>query len=594
MLDNIDESNNNIIITTSSMLLIFSLTAVFSYPTFVLEVIHIDVAQFSSSSSGEVPGNSSSSEAIFSSASSSGTLDDFSGTSVANTFAKTALLTGCILFGYILVAFFLIGNRRNSSRISRIIRVVVGLAFSSFCTLVFYFVVVTYFEYDLPFYKGFKYFLVANSGAVALGYVYVLVGEFAWPNFDFRKKRYENLVRRLLLVSKERRQYKQTGVPPKSSSDSDNNHKPFEEMLDVFYPQRLIFSTFICAFAIVALACLVAANLLQFSKYYLPVVWEIMSLPKNTLEIIQHVFSRASCAAFLPILNFAWCWFFMFKNYRAKIFRMRQGKYDFDKKLGMVYNAPKYLGRQLFVSIIAYFVLATIFAIFAVIIVLSVFVPTIRHITIMHTIQLAALWVGSYLARKFSNWWQQKIFLKQGILRFKPLFIANDYVVGIAYLVTGFMDAIRRLTSTCINLCIYYPRMDIPAYPNDPAYASFVSVLCVDHQYNNPILRVFVDMLLSVHTGRPSLDSDLIGSSPMTQHSPPSSPILPTSLPPSPISLTSSSLLSFADISPHATVRAGPLRSSEFVRARNRWQLARTLCANPSLIKLRKHWLGTM
>lgn len=52
-------------------------------------------------------------------------------------------------------------------------------------------------------------------------------------------------------------------------------------------------------------------------------------------------------------------------------------------------------------------------------------------------------------------------------LLFYLLFFILLYCLIFIFRITGFVDAIKRLTNALISLCFVYPRMDTPMYGGD-------------------------------------------------------------------------------------------------------------------------------
>jgi len=202
-------------------------------------------------------------------------------------------------------------------------------------------------------------------------------------------------------------------------------------------------------------------------------------------------------------------------------------------------------------------------------------------------------------------------------LRFRFLYAIYEYLLVLPNMGIGFLFVLFRVVLAPFLGCYYLFAVDACLFPGataseawDPAFSSYVSVAAHDHRYNNPILMVFIGIMqdsLSEYRlgcGRMKVKREVyrrlvakaMSKSPADGKAVeatdcfPGRGCLPLRSGPPAVRLPS-------DVTPGGDVLSEPTGE---VRARwlkrrhilNRWQLARMLLCNPSLIQLRAHHLA--
>lgn len=569
MIDNAYESNASTLLSVFGVMLVFTFTVFECYPIFVLSSpMPIEEDPYPTLYPTIMP--------TMAPNNTNDTLVDNG--SIGGNIADTALVTGYFFLGMIAIVPLLIGNYGLQHLLQRRIRLVIGLLLSGLYIFIAQTLTVLQTDPLVPFHGGFGVVFLVNAVIICALYLYIAVREILpFGKETFRMKNNKDLVRRLLKPSALRKKFMNTTAKDSFLEQEkqswlteikyffidkklkQRNHGAYEKITDVFFPQRLIYSTLATAFVVFAIGFVVTANLLQIGKYVLPSFWALIwsdGSNKDTLDIIQVVISYVAYMALFPLLILCTIWGLMFRTYRHKLFKLRQGIYEFEPSDVKIYNSSKFIGRQLFLGIMSYFIVSVILVGLVVVIVLCVVFPDFRGKVVSWLIQFVVIFVLTKVITFILDRILLKVLLKNGYLRSHNLFIVYDFISSAIYVIPGFMDSINRLITALKNMVFLYPRMDVPMSSSDLAYNAFLSVLLLDHQYNNPVVKVFLSLLTQDRKLHGDLESKDLAKQPLLFAEAPS-----------------------------------VQRNAAFLRARTRWRLAVLLMNNPSLIRMRKHVL---
>ena len=194
-------------------------------------------------------------------------------------------------------------------------------------------------------------------------------------------------------------------------------------------------------------------------------------------------------------------------------------------------------------------------------------------------------------------------------LRYRFLYGIYEYLLILPNMGIGFLFITIRIILAPFLASYYLFAMDACVAPGatateawDPAFCSYVSVAASDHRYNNPIIMVFLGIM------QESLSSHRLESGQMKVKRELYRRLLATALSKSEprvgcgigcFGIKSKQAVQL----PEPSAATGDLLSepADVVRERwrkrrrvlNRWQLARMLLMNPSLVHFREHNLGT-
>ncbi|KAL6041173.1 hypothetical protein QOT17_025034 [Balamuthia mandrillaris] len=208
------------------------------------------------------------------------------------------------------------------------------------------------------------------------------------------------------------------------------------------------------------------------------------------------------CVALLIYFYLVLTWILIFVNWKRKLMRMRQGKYDFDPKGLWISNARAYVGLQLTHTMVAVILLIIIALILLAIILTCVFVEFVRNLFkqlfnyVLKT--LLVTWIVTYGLNYFVCF----LFTKHGgrYLDNRRWFSIMDWISLWLYSVSGFMSCIRRLLFVPLRIFVTFHRLDMSVFPRhmemgDFGYTSYCAMLLLEHTYNNPIASVFMNTL---------------------------------------------------------------------------------------------------
>jgi len=214
---------------------------------------------------------------------------------------------------------------------------------------------------------------------------------------------------------------------------------------------------------------------------------------------------------------------------------------------------------QLWLGIVSYTALLVGCFIIAGIAVVCYLSKAVLFEVLLLMLEIVGGFIATYIALYLSDLVFRCLFISDGrINRNQKVYAAFDYFANFVYVVAGFPMTLQRMKSALVSLVFYYPRLDVPLksrgnFASDFAYASYVAVLLLDHQHNNPVLVTFIELLLQ---GTPCRHNSYANDE--------TSRLLLPLLPEPPVKAT---------------------------KARIRWHLARMLIANPSLQSYRKKTL---
>eukprot|EP01119_Soliformovum_irregulare_P000976 TRINITY_DN1071_c0_g3_i1.p1 TRINITY_DN1071_c0_g3~~TRINITY_DN1071_c0_g3_i1.p1 ORF type:complete len:668 (+),score=97.15 TRINITY_DN1071_c0_g3_i1:301-2004(+) len=270
-----------------------------------------------------------------------------------------------------------------------------------------------------------------------------------------------------------------------------------------YFPQRLMIACTLSFFAIFLLSCGTILLGRRAAIFVYTVVYLIWDNPAaTTLFWVTHYCSFGIVA--IGCMVTLWNWIHIFKGYKTNILNMRRGKYFFERGAFQEFNAPRYVGFQLCHTICQYIAMVS----FAVIVVLSCFVfylapallSKVRDVAISSGITLAA----TIIVRRFLN--TLVFYADHGTLidNFR-WFSWYDYAWIFFNSVAGITLSIVRYVVGIIIASIRFGRVDVTIIPHRPmlqpfdiVYITYVASAMIDHQSNNPILSVAVDLFVDM------------------------------------------------------------------------------------------------
>eukprot|EP01113_Clastostelium_recurvatum_P020040 TRINITY_DN2371_c5_g1_i6.p1 TRINITY_DN2371_c5_g1~~TRINITY_DN2371_c5_g1_i6.p1 ORF type:complete len:1315 (-),score=277.16 TRINITY_DN2371_c5_g1_i6:52-3945(-) len=219
---------------------------------------------------------------------------------------------------------------------------------------------------------------------------------------------------------------------------------------------------------------------------------------------IQHVMGRVhtsvlistyAAAAFAALVTVV-LWLSMLRRYKRRILMMRLGCYHFDKTKYAGLNAANYPGLQTIHSALG-FVLLFLTAFTIGMACQPELVPIIVQ-NGMFLVKTVAWVIALKLVAKFIV---SHFIIAQFTIRHRRLWAFFDFAWIFVNVVSILLLSAIRLVVGIFLTTLYFARMDESmADPSvehvDPGYGSYVSMLMIDHMYNNPIFTVFTDMLI--------------------------------------------------------------------------------------------------
>eukprot|EP00755_Sulcionema_specki_P009616 Sspe_Gene.44193::Locus_21655_Transcript_3_6_Confidence_0.222_Length_9421::g.44193::m.44193 len=193
-------------------------------------------------------------------------------------------------------------------------------------------------------------------------------------------------------------------------------------------------------------------------------------------------------------------WILLTRNIPVNMKKVRRGEGhegDLPFRASLVV-ADRYVGMQAMHLVLAYFIIFGI--VFLVVAVVAM--PSARSAIVAHT-QLA--FSTAILTSFFMVFVELfvKTFWAPGSTVKKPVLYSRYQLVALAfYTVSGVVTTVVRWVKSIAAQTIFFARLDLQLFPKqinflDQGYWSYYSMIYVDECHNNPILRVFVSILIS-------------------------------------------------------------------------------------------------
>ena len=332
-----------------------------------------------------------------------------------------------------------------------------------------------------------------------------------------------------------------------------NAHSEYERFSDFVFPQRLLAAVSISIWLMLLFYVESIYLTYVFENLFEVVLLELYpKLLQSQINLISNIFISASLtAASLSFVLVSAQLVLLMRSYRRTIFKFRRGNYlGHNRRDFPVQNSLNYIGYQATHSLFSfggfYLLLWMIGVAFATIIL----VDRIRLVTL---IVISVMLVGTLL-----NYIIFSIISTCCLSKHKGThvnmfrcFAFTDLISIFTSIFVGIGLSLARFIVAVLLLLLNFVRLDHPLLPPhyskfDSGYSSYLSMLWLDHQYNNPIVRVFLNFCeREVKDTRIGSENELL----------------------------------LEDKLSHVKSK----------RARKRWHLAFLLLTNPSLINLRKH-----
>eukprot|EP01114_Cavostelium_apophysatum_P004013 TRINITY_DN14150_c0_g1_i1.p1 TRINITY_DN14150_c0_g1~~TRINITY_DN14150_c0_g1_i1.p1 ORF type:complete len:616 (+),score=67.59 TRINITY_DN14150_c0_g1_i1:134-1981(+) len=274
-------------------------------------------------------------------------------------------------------------------------------------------------------------------------------------------------------------------------------HAQYETTSDFYYPQRLLIAA-----AVSLWSTLVFAVYITFVFGVVVVILPLFDklAGKHTIELISRI-----VVIVVPVVSsLVWLagainWIFLFRSYRKSIMLLRQGKSDIDRKKYPIWNASKYIGYQLCHSLFSFILFTAVALVVITIGVVAFFVKSFGDYLLRFLLTAV---LGSFLLSTIRRLISAFFFSQDSgrlIDNFR-WFTFFDYVDVVISTLTGIMVCISRLASAFLWMMLMFARLDVPLLTKqfehfDSSYGSYVSMLLMDHQYNNPVAITFREIL---------------------------------------------------------------------------------------------------
>jgi Retinol binding protein receptor len=199
--------------------------------------------------------------------------------------------------------------------------------------------------------------------------------------------------------------------------------------------------------------------------------------------------------------------------YRRLLLRFRFGEMrrDFNEHAFHIGNASRYCGVQGGHAVLGYLML--FFALWIVLLLLSSSI--FRHLIWRFLVDIYFYVLGLHLVLTVIRVTVVNFVLTHGFdIRFPRVFALWDLINSLAEIVAGLSTTLLRLGVAIGGIVVGFPRIHVPLlgweslHGFDAGYASFISMVYVDHYYNNAVLNVFIYHLLAKQRRRRSVVRD--------------------------------------------------------------------------------------
>ena len=285
----------------------------------------------------------------------------------------------------------------------------------------------------------------------------------------------------------------------------------------------------------------------------------------------------------VPTLVILYNWYFIFAAFKRHTYLMRQGTYFFERRLFRAEYANRYIGYQVS-AMTGGFLLILFFGLSIAVPISAVVLSALGVVDIriwQDTLDaLAGIPLALLLAVPvfFQIFMDRFVFFRNGWVILRPLYAIYDYCLIYTNVILGIVAVAARLLSTVFCSIVFFPRLDMSSMPHpdrymhlfDVGFVAYVAMLKLDHQYNNPVVVVFFEIMLDHHreaSGRRKLRRlrDRLRDGRPHPHA------------------SHAKFPGAQALWRRCWRRVRDHRRHARQRARNRWQLARILLANPHL-----------
>ncbi|KAJ5079921.1 hypothetical protein M0811_14339 [Anaeramoeba ignava] len=229
----------------------------------------------------------------------------------------------------------------------------------------------------------------------------------------------------------------------------------------------------------------------------------IQQIPPNTISKVCNVFSVImGIASFLAFIIMCVQWRSIFKLYRKRIMILRQGKTPFDEyEETDVSKVTSFTNLQIWLGLIAYvlvwFLTFLVLLIIPAVIWLMLYFLNktilLQFLLVIFIIILVVIFyqfVIIYLVQKLVK----NFFIDDNTIINRTVFSIYDFIKFFISIFSSATDAAKRLIGAS-GVSVYYSlfRLDLEGSMD----SSYSAMMKIDHQTNNPILRVFMNYMMN-------------------------------------------------------------------------------------------------
>jgi len=192
-------------------------------------------------------------------------------------------------------------------------------------------------------------------------------------------------------------------------------------------------------------------------------------------------------------------WVFTFRLYRARVMKVRQGKYFFDRRRVRLEDASAYPGRQLASCLFGYvLVFSSSYTISFLLWWETVRTVIWQEAGLYIAVALAASAV-CYLLTRLAGFFLAPF----NTVTNRKLFNLFEFIFLVINFGAGLGIGLLRLIQAFAKFVFGFSRVDLPTFPGqrqlervDGGYASYLAMLCLDHEQNSPIVSVFMNQVV--------------------------------------------------------------------------------------------------
>eukprot|EP01130_Rhizamoeba_saxonica_P009310 TRINITY_DN3778_c0_g1_i4.p1 TRINITY_DN3778_c0_g1~~TRINITY_DN3778_c0_g1_i4.p1 ORF type:complete len:616 (-),score=58.24 TRINITY_DN3778_c0_g1_i4:32-1756(-) len=285
------------------------------------------------------------------------------------------------------------------------------------------------------------------------------------------------------------------------SPDDYDPHKMYEYLF--FYPQRIIFGvgitlTIIAYISVTSISAY--HDVYTYVQLLLPDLLKMLDLnPALVIGVKNWLYFGGVAILTMSILLSVTNLLLVVKNFKKKIMELRQGEYRGKRDKFNTTNAGKYIGYQLSHSVFGFILQLVTGLIILLFLMANYYIEFVRIKVwnlFLNTGLAAALRYVIGILLKFI------IFKWNGRLIRYPVFLSYlDYADIFISIFTGLFVCVTRLATSMLVTLFNFGRMDLPIFSPgfetlDAGYSSYMSMVMIEHTYNNPITITYREFVV--------------------------------------------------------------------------------------------------